>query len=65
VFQKAAKKARLDELAVEIRRVTNSPTMSNEQKKAFFAKAEAEMDEIAGEFKAFEEARKYSWGTEA
>jgi hypothetical protein len=65
VLNKAAKKARLDELDVEIKRVTNSPTMSNEQKKAFFQEAEIEIDEIRGEFKAFEEARKFSWGTEA
>lgn len=65
MFQKAAKKARLDELAVEIKRVTNSPTMSNEQKRAFFQKAEAEMDEISGELKSFSEAQKWSFGTEA
>jgi HK97 family phage major capsid protein len=65
VFQKAAKKARLEELAVEIKRVTNSPTLSSAQKRAFFAKVEAEADEIAGELKAFEEAQKWSWGTEA
>jgi hypothetical protein len=65
VFQKAAKKARLEELAVEVKRVTNSPTLSSEQKKAFFKKAEAEMDEISGEMKAFEQAAAYSWGTEA
>ena len=65
MFQKAAKKARLEELAVEIKRVTNSPTLSSAQKRAFFAKVEAEADEIAGELKAFEEAQKWSWGTEA
>jgi hypothetical protein len=65
VFQKAAKKARLEELAVEIKRVTNSPTLSSEQKKAFFKKAEAEMDEISGELKAFEQAAAYSWASDA
>jgi HK97 family phage major capsid protein len=65
LLNKAAKKARLDELAVEIKRVTNSPTMSNEQKKAFFETAETEIDEIRAEFKAHDEARKWSFGTEA
>jgi HK97 family phage major capsid protein len=65
VLQKAAKKARLDELAVEIKRVTNSPTMSNEQKKAFFETAETEIDDIRAEFKAHEQAQKWSWGAEA
>jgi HK97 family phage major capsid protein len=65
VLNKAAKKARLDELAVEIKRVTNSPTLSNEQKKAFFETAETEIDEIRAEFKAHEQAQKWSFGTEA
>ena len=65
MIQKAAKKARLEELAVELKRVANSPTLSTEQKKAFLEKAHAEVDEINGELKALEQAHKYSWGTEA
>jgi hypothetical protein len=65
MFQKAAKKARLEELAVEVKRVANSPTLSNEQKKAFFKKVEAEADEIKSDLKAHSQAAAYSWGTEA
>lgn len=65
MIQKQLKKARLEELGVEIKRVTNSPTLSTEQKKAFFAKAETEIDEIKSELKTLEQAHKYSWGTEA
>jgi HK97 family phage major capsid protein len=65
VLQKAAKKARLEELGVEIKRVTNSPTLSTAQKRAFLEKIEAEGDEIKSELKTLEEARKWSFGTEA
>jgi hypothetical protein len=64
VIQKSARKARLEEIGIEIKRVTHNPTLSNGQKKAFLEKAEAEIDEINEDLETYRKAASMSGGTE-